>query len=273
MVDVVKVISDAYELYRENWRSVITAFGVLFLISLVFGLVNFFAQLPGNFICDGAKNIWLLLIFCISPAILQSFLGIVNGLLSVIITMAVIKPMDEMALGKTISNWTGHFSKQFVNAILVILLRTAVFLISFAPLIFVVILNISALAALQGSKNFGILLGGGLLTILLTLVLGIVVSTILNFLLMFLEVEIVLGEGNIFKAAMKSASVVKNNLVDVILWGVVWFLIQIAVVVVTILVACTLCLLPVAYLITPLIVEPIGLLSKVILWRRLKRLG
>lgn len=273
MVDFLKVISGAYELYKANWRSVITAFAVIFLIEVVFGFTNFFAQLPGNFICNGANNTWLILIFCISPIILQFILGVINGLLIVLITMAVIRPMDEMALGQSVSSWIEHFPKQLVNAIMVIILRSIVILISFTPLIIVVILNLSTLVALRGRQDLGILFAGGLLVVVLMLVLGIIVFTILNFLLMFLDIEMVLGGGSVIEAAMKSANIVKNNLVDIVIYSLLWMLIGIGVSIVTLLIACTICLLPLAWLIPPFIVEPIGILSRVMLWREFRKSG
>ncbi|MCX6776046.1 MAG: hypothetical protein NT130_04335 [Candidatus Micrarchaeota archaeon] len=274
MVDVFRIITEAYELYKQNWRSVVTAFGILFVITFVFGLINFFTQLPGNFICDEGSpfethNAILILIFCISPIILQMILGIVEGLLNVLIVMAVIAPMDEMAKGKQISSWTDHFMKQIVNAVLVILARLVVTLVSFAPLIAVILLNLSALIALRQSQNFGLLLGGGFIIVLLACAISIAVFFILNFLLMFLEIEMVLGGGSVLEAAVRSAKLVYANLGDAIVYSLLWFVIGIVIAIATFILACTICLLPVAWLIPPLMIMPVQILSGIILWRRL----
>jgi hypothetical protein len=273
MVDTIKIIKDAYDIYKENWRSVITAFVVIFLIGLVFGVINFFASLPEQFICNGKENILIVLIFCISPQILQYILGLINGLISLVITMAVIKPLDEITSGKTISSWASNFSKQLVNAVLVILLRTILLIVSFGPVVAILVLNISILIALRNSSNVGVLFGGGLVVFFIVLAVCLLVFTILSFLLMFLEIEIVLGGSGIMEAGVKSAKLVTSNLGVVVVYALIWFLINIVVGLLTVLLICTICLLPLAYLIHPLLVTPIELLSKIILWRRLKGSG
>lgn len=273
MVNVLGVIEEAYEHYKLNWRSVITAFAVILVIGLVFGLANFFLSLPGQFACGGTKNILILLIFCISPQILQYTLNFVNGLIDLMITMAVIKPLDEMAGRKTISSWTSNFSKQFVNAILVIVFRALLLVVSFAPVVVMLVLNISILYALRNNSNIGALFGGGLLVFFIVLGVCFLIFSILSLLLMFLEIEVVLGVSGILQAGVKSAKLVTSNIADVIVYAIIWFLIGIGVGVFTLLMMCTICLLPIAYLIPPLIVAPIELLSKIILWRRLKGSG
>jgi hypothetical protein len=271
MVDVIKIIEDSYELYKEKWGSVITAFVVVFLIALAFGVINFIISLPGKLGVCNFNNTLIILIFCISPYILQYVLGFVNGLIDLMVTMAVIGPMDEMAGGKAISDWTGKFKKQLVNSILVILLRTVMTIICFVPIAIVLILNISVLAALANNKNIGILFGGGLIIFVMILAVCALVFAILNFLLTFLEVEIVLGGNGVLQAGIKSAKLVTSNLWDVLAYALIWFVIGIVVGVVTVIMTCTVCLLPLAYVISPFIVAPIGLLSKVILWRKLTK--
>lgn len=273
MVDIIRIIEDSYELYKEKWRSVITAFAVIFLIALVFGIIDFIISLPGQLgVCE-VNNALIVLVFCISPYILQYTLGFVNGLIDVMVTMAVIGPIDEMAGGKAISSWTNNFPKQLVNSILVILLRTILAVICFVPILITVILNISALVALSNNKNIGILFGGGLIVFLMVLVVCFLVFSILNFLLTFLEIEVVLGRSGVLQAGIKSAKLVISNFWDVLAYAIVWVVIGIVVGIITVLVMCTVCLLPLAYVITPLIVAPIELLSKVILWRKLTKSG
>jgi hypothetical protein len=75
------------------------------------------------------------------------------------------------------------------------------------------------------------------------------------------------------QAGVKSAKLVANNLVDVVVFSLVWFVISIAVGILTVVMVCTVCLMPVAYLIAPMIVMPIELLSKITLWRMLNKSG
>jgi len=275
MVDVLNVINTAYELYKEKWRSVVTAFAVVFVITFIFGVINFVAQLPGNFICDEnspfqTQNTLLILVFCVSPAILQRTTEVLTSLISLLITMAVLKPMDEIAAGKPVSSWTVHFPKQILNAILVILFRAIVLAVCFIPFMLTLIPVIPVLIA--SKNNFAFLAGGGAV-LLLTLLLGFLLSLVLNFLLSFLEIEIVIGENGILDAVSKSARLVINNFLDVLLFSLLWVFIGLGVGIVTFFIACTICLLPIAWLIPAFIVQPIKLLSKVILWRRLKSLG
>jgi len=274
MVDVFRVITEAYELYRENWKSIISAFAVLFVLSIIISGIDLVARILGNTICEAVDNAILIILFCIAPPLMQILFQIIDSLLSVVITMAVITPMGEIAAGKPISRWESHFTKQIVNAVLVILLRLLVLLVSFSPLIIVVILNISTLVALKDRQDItGLLLGGGFITIVLTLLLGVAVSMILNYLLLFLEMEVVLGGSSIIDAAMKSARLVLSNLADTLVYSAIWFAIGFGVGIVTFILACTICLIPLAIAVGALAVEPINLLSRVILWRTFKNLG
>ncbi|MEM3555684.1 MAG: hypothetical protein QXF56_03135 [Candidatus Micrarchaeia archaeon] len=274
MVDILSIINNAYLLYKENWRSVITAFAVIFLITFVFGIINFVVQLPGSFICDEgspfAENAVLVLLFCVSPAILQIITSVFETLITIIIHMAVLKPFDEMAAGKPISSWTFGFINQAGNALLVIIFRVIVFGVSYTPFVITLIPFIPALIASKGSIE--VLLGGGA-ALLITFLLGVFLSIVLNLLLCFLEIEVAVGGNGILDAAAKSAGLVTSNFFDVILFAALWFFIGIGIGLITTIMACTVCLLPLAWLIPSFIVGPVELLSKVILWRRLKNLG
>jgi len=269
MADVLGVIEEAYEKYKAGWRSVIWAFAVIAIIAIIFGLVDFLLRLPGEFLCDKAQNTLVILLFCISPVILQYVLNFINGLISLMITMSVIRPLNDVANGRAVSNWVTNFPKQFVNALLVILLRFVIAIVCFAPVVILAVLNISLLVAAIQSKNMGALFAGSLIVLIIVAVVCIVIFAIISFLLSFLEIEMVLGGAGIVAAATRSARLVRGNPADMIVYSILWFVIGFGVGLLTILIACTICLLPVAWLIPPLIVAPIQWLSAVILWRRL----
>lgn len=273
MVDVLNIINTAYLLYKENWRSVITAFAFIFAIAFIFGIINFVVQLPGSLICDEntpfAKNVFFVLLFCVSPAVFQIITGAIEGLITIVVHMAVLKPLDEMAVGKPISSWTFGFINNVSNAILVIILRTVLLGVCFAPFVLALI---PAIPSLVASKNESAFMAGGA-ALLLTLLLGIVLSLIFNFFLTFLEIEIAVGGSGILDAVSNSTRLVLSNFLDVLIFDALWFLIGIGTGIVTFIIACTICLLPLAWLVPPFIVQPIQLLSTVILWRRLKGSG
>ena len=273
MVDAIGVIQDSYELYKENWRKVITAFVVLFLLGLVFSIVDFLARLSEDTVCKVTNNPTLVLLFCLSPVVLQLVLGVIGGLFSNLITIAVIRPMDEIIGKKTVSNWTKHFSPQLFNAIKVMVVRALISLIVFAPFILALLGSIPALIALKNNVNPTLLLGGGLLLIVILLIFTAIVWSVVMFLLTFLEVEIVLGGGGVFGAMSRSANLVKENPVDVFVFSVLWFFIRSAVGILNIMLLCTVCLIPLMFVTLPFIVEPIELMSKVELWRKLTKSG
>ncbi|NYZ76501.1 hypothetical protein H0N98_04590 [Candidatus Micrarchaeota archaeon] len=271
MVDAIGVIQDSYELYKENWRKVITAFIVLFLFALILGVVNILSRFVVDTICQAANNAVLVLLFCISPLILQVVLGLLGGLLNNVITIAVIKPMDEIIGKKTVSDWTKHFFPQLFNVIKVMVVRGLVSLIIFTPLVLVALGSIPALIALKGNINPALLLGGGILLILIVGVISVIVWSIVMFLLTFLEVEIVLGGRGIFGAMSRSIRLVMSNLWDVFVFSILWFLIRMGVGVLNLMLMCTICLIPLTFVTIPFIVEPVELMSKVVLWRKLNK--
>jgi len=288
VVEVLDVIREAYWAYRASWRSVITAFLVILLIGIVFGIANFFIGLPRQFLCD-SNNLIILLLFCIAPQLLQYILNFINGLINLMVTMAVIKPLDEMASGNKISEWAGHFSKQLVNSILVMVFRAVVTIVCFAPAIIVLITNMSvlfALGSLSKSNNsnlalFGDLVGGvlvafgGLAVLIIVLIAGFIVLAILNFLLMFLEVEMILGKNGILQAGVKSTKLVAGNFWDALIFSIVWYSIIGGLSMLTLLLMCTcaFCLMPLVSIIGSLILSPVELSSKIVLWRKLTKSG
>jgi|GEM_PF-1850288 len=272
MVDVLRVIGEAYEQYKKNWRKVISAFIILFLISIAFGIIDFVVKLPGQFTCENQRNTFIVILFCISPQILSITFGIIESLIGVVVILAVLKPFDEISRGaKVVSDWKSHFSPQLKNAIKIVIFKFLVFALLLVPLIIYIIFNIALFAAFASSKqDYRLFLTGSGLLLIFIFVATVILELIANFLLNFLEIEMVLGGKGLIEAAKKSANLVLGNLLNMIIYALIWFLISIGIGIVKLVLCCTVVLLPVIFIIDPFFITPIRLLSLVILWKEFK---
>ena len=274
MVEILQVIEDAFHLYKKKWKTVITAFLVLLAIGILFGLISSGLNLSANALCKAkpAQQGVVDFLLCVTPQALNVGLGIIEGLIAIVITLAVIKPLKEIADKRPVSDWTANFTPQLANAVKVILFRFAVMLLVIAPVVAVALLNLPIILTAKTTGDLtGLLLFGNLFLLLIVMAVMILISAIINFFLMFLEIEIVLSNAGLINAVKKSASIVRNNLGNSLLFVIAWFVLNFVLDIGVIFVACTCCLLPLAILIPPLIIVPIELLSKVILWKRMKK--
>lgn len=273
MVDIAGVIGDAFALYKERWREVVMPFLVLFVIAIIFGLVNFGLSMASQVTCENTTNPYILLALCYAPQILQFVLGVIEGFVGLVIIMAALMPLWELVSGAAISDWKEHFSRQIFNAIKVILLRTLLTLIVVLPLIVFIVLNIAVIvAAVQGGGGLqGLLTLGSIALLIGVIAAAAVVMMIINFLLTFLEIEMVVGGKGVFEAMGASYGRVMSNFVACFLFNLVWWLLGIAIGILTqVLVCCTLCIAyPLAIIISPLIVAPVMWISKIMLWKEL----
>lgn len=271
MVDIAGVISEAFALYKEKWKEVIVPFVVLFVISIIFAVLDSGLSVVSDALCDAAGNPYLLLVLCYAPEIMRYALGLIEGLVSLVVIMAVLRPLWELVEGVKVSEWTVHLGNQFVNAVKVILLRFALTVVAFLPLGVFIVLNIAAIvAAVKLAQGLaGILLLGGLAVMLALGLLTVILLIIINFLLTFLEIEMVVGGKGLLSALQASYGMVASNLVGVFLFNLVWWLIGIALGLITLALCCTLCLAPLALAIRPFIVTPVEWTSRLTLWREL----
>ncbi len=273
MVDIAQVISDAFELYKERWRDVVVPFLVLFVIAIVFGLVSFGLSLTSKTVCKNAVNPYILIALCYVPQIMQYAFGIVEGLVQFIVILAVLIPLWELISGAKVSDWSVHLGEQLLNAIKVIVLRTALMLLVILPLIVFVILNLTLIVAAMNSGGglSGLVTFGGFAVLVGVIVAAVVLMIVINFLLTFLEIEMVVGGKGLLGAIGASYGRVMANVVPCFLFNLVWWLLQIAIgLLTTVLICCTLCLAyPVAIIVSPLIVAPVMWISKLMLWKEL----
>ncbi|MEM4389785.1 MAG: hypothetical protein QXG98_03920 [Candidatus Micrarchaeia archaeon] len=274
MPDVLRVIIDAFELWKNNWRKFITAYLVLFAIGLVFGAINFIIDLSQDALCSSEEPA-MLLALCVFPQLISYALNVIEGFVSIIVMLAVIRPFYELSERKPPSDWADHFVPQLPNAIKVALLRFAIFLAAFIPLGIVVVLNLSALLALvasriEGSAFLSVLPTAAPLSIVAATLFGILLHFIANFLLTFLEVEVVLSKVGVIQAAAASVTLVKQNLLDVFIFGLIWLGVNFGISVLSFMLCCTVVLIPLIFLIQPFILAPTYTLSTILLWKQLK---
>jgi hypothetical protein len=262
-VQILDVIQGAVELYRARWRDIIIPFLAIFAIGIILGGTAF-----------------LLSFFHGILAILGGLIGVAGGWISVFIIVATLVPISEFLEGKSPSNFVDYIPRQALNSVLIIILRAAATLASFIPLALAIALNVAATVALLGaimspgaSRWAGIAaVGGFAIVFFLGALMSVILALLVNFFLTFLEVEVVLGNKGFVESIQSSFSLVRNNLLDVFLFDLVWWLIGIAVHTISVLLCCTIILIPVYFILTPLIVTPIEWISKVALWKELSGL-
>ncbi|MEM3030665.1 MAG: hypothetical protein QXH27_02915 [Candidatus Micrarchaeia archaeon] len=274
MPDVLRAIIDAFELWKNNWQKFITAYIILFVIGLVFGVIDFLIGFFQNALCS-SEDPAAFLALCVFPQLIPYVFGALKGFLSLIIALAVIRPFYELSERKPVSDWAGHFLPQLSNAIKILILRFAVSLAAFTPIGVVLALNLSALLALAASGAKGpaflsVLPTVALVSFIASALFGIVFLFIANFLLTFLEIEVVLSRPDVIRAAGASLALVKQNLLDVFIFGLVWAGVGFGVGVLSLFLCATIVLIPVIFLIQSFVLAPVYTLSSILLWKQLR---
>ena len=255
----INAIADAIVLYAREWKQIIVPFGVIFLISLLFGILNLGLSFIFNIVWMGYA------------------ISFIERLIDLIIIMAALNPLMELVEKNRItSDWICYLGSKLVDIIKVMLFRFVITILIVLPVIIIVLLNAAAvLAAVQSIKTIGI---SGLFVTLETVfgIIGIavlimiVIAVVVNVLLIFLEMEVIVAGKGLISAAKSSFALVKSNPLGVLLFILLWGIIEILVVLpIHILFICTVCLIPVAFAITPLVITPIMWISKLILWKEL----
>jgi len=269
MVDVAKIIGNAIDAYRADWRKVIAPFLVLFIISLIFGVLVFLLRLPGPF-CRSleSQSVYAALLLCYFPEVAQAVLGLAEELVSYLVIFAALIPLWELSKGKRVTDWSAHIGEQLPNALKVILFRVGLNVFIALPLAFFIALNMGVIvAAVQSGSGLAGILALGSIGMLIAVVLFVaVLMVVVNFLLTFLEVGMAVGGLGLFASINASIRAVMANLVDVFLFNLVWWLIRMAVAAVGLIMCCTVVLIPLMIILNPLIVRPVEWTSKIMLW-------
>ncbi|MDD5317906.1 MAG: hypothetical protein PHF51_04225 [Candidatus ainarchaeum sp.] len=273
---VIDIIQGAYELYAEKWREAVSPFIALFAVAILFGAISFIASVSGNAVCSATRDSAAAAL-CAIPRVFEFGVSALEKFVSLFVIMAALAPLYGLVRGKKMGNWFAELGPQFVNTLKVILLRAALTVAAFLPFLAVVLLNIAALAALlaafRGGNAAPFALGGFTIVLIAAALLTGILVALVQFFLTFLEIEVVLGKKGVMDALAASVSLVRENLLDVFLFNVVWWLIGIAVGMVTLLLCCTIILIPLTIVIVPLIVTPIEWLSRIMLWQALSGAG
>lgn len=278
MVDVVKLITDSFELYKKNWKKFITGFGALVLIAVLIAVLQIGVSIAGSAACGRVADPNMDFIACISSDVVKYTTSTLEGIVNVVVIVALLIPLYEMVAKKQISNWTGHIVPQLGNSVKLMIfgiVKELIIIAPFAAFLIAVILPMVIAAGTGAGKQTGVaavlpLLSIGMLVLLIpALIFYIVINFAVNLFLTFLSMEMVVGEKGLFESIKSSFGIVKANFVEVFVFKVVWWLIGIPVAIITMLLACTVCLLPVALLVRPLLVEPVQIISTVDLWKQL----
>lgn len=253
-----------------------TAFGVLLAIGILFSLfsvaISFSEAAIDAVICDKATNPFIQLA-CLFPDAVDYALGFAEYLISIMIVLAVMKPLHEISKGEKVSNWTSHVQLQLPNSIKIMIFRTLLDIAVLAPLLIFIALNITfflTFAKQVSTNGITAIVIADIIAFAAIIIATIIVAIITTFMLVFLEVEIALTGKGLQNAAKNSFNLVKNNFVAVLAFLLLWFAVSIVVAVVTLIMACTCCLLPAAIALEALIVQPVYLLSTIMLWNELK---
>jgi len=278
MADPIRIIADAFDLYKENWRKFATAYLVIFLIDIFFGGIKFALNIVIVLACP-SDNTVLQLILCDFPQLTQyvftATITFIDFFINLLVALAVITPFYELSERKPVSDWAGHFFPQLPNAFLVIILRYIITLAAFIPFGIVIALNLSAIIAIAGSdggiSNLSSALPMfGLIAIVASALFSVLLMWAFNFFLTFLEIEVVLSKYSVLEAAGASISIVRKNLLDVFIFDLVWVGVNFGVGLLSVLLCCTIVLIPVVYLIRPFLIAPVQTLSSILLWKQLK---
>lgn len=269
MASVLNLISEAFALYRESWKKVVVPFVVLLAIAVIFGLVSFGISLVSQVVCPNTDNLYLLLALCYAPQIFQNLLGMVEQLVGLVVVMAVLAPLWGLVSGKKMGDWKGNLGSQFLNAIKVVIVRFVLTMVALAPLIVFIAINIVAIVAIvQSGSGFGGLAAvGGIAIILVVLLVTVILMMIVSFLLTFFEIEVAVGGKGVFDAIGASYGLVTANLAEAFIFNLAWWLLGIAIAIFTVFLACTICLAPVAMVLSPLVIVPVMWISRLMLWR------
>lgn len=274
MANVIGTITGAFDAYSENWRKVVVPFAVLVAIGFVFWLVTLGISLVSEGVCKVADDPYVLIAFCYFPQVIEWISGIVQELVGLIVIMAVLVPLWEIANRKPMSSWTEHAGRQLFNALKVIVVRLGLSLVIFSPLIIFIALNIAGIIAVVESVPADAdqvivitALVGSLGMVVAAIILSIVLGMFLNFFLTFFEIEVAVGGKGIVEAVQSSANMVLANFLDTLVFNILWWAIGMSVSILVLFLFCTVCLIPVAFLFSPLVVVPIMWLSKLLLWK------
>ena len=295
MKDVTDVIVSAFNLYKENYRKIITAFIAIIAISVLISLLYFPLRFSlslnemacdvsgaqgheGNIVSSAASN--MLCETLKFTSLIEHGLDWITALLVLIVILSVMKPLEEIVSSKKqVSEWTSHISFQLSNSIKLFVFDTLIGLVTFVPTILLLLIVVPDAVSLffsitsgQGSEELIGPISKLVLKSFAVLIIGVLTGALLGILcavlFTFVHVELALENKGIISAARSSVELFRNNMGQVILFHIIWLLIGIVAAVMTFLTCCMAFF--VAPIVSYLMILPVRLLSEIILWKELK---
>ncbi|MBN2013967.1 MAG: hypothetical protein JW778_02195 [Candidatus Altiarchaeota archaeon] len=285
MDDVTDAIKSGYNLYKENYNRVLSAFIALFvfifLVSILSMGLNFAFNLverPCEFTPSGADFLSSLVSLMVCEYTKPSFfvrtaLGWLSSIVVILITLSVIKPLEETASKKNVSEWTSHLGTQFSNAVKLFFFELFVGIITILPILLFFLLWVPGTASVLSSASeeqlrvFMDNIMQGLLVFVVGVFIVVLIETVLVLLFTFVRIELVLSNRGLMDAVRNSVEIVKNNAGKVFVFHLIWLLISL---VLAVLAFFTCCL---AFIVGPaisyLLILPVRLFSEILLWRSL----
>lgn len=269
MADVIEVISSAYKSYSANYQKVLSAFAVIAALSLVASFVSSMSELSDSFNEDwcAEKNVGQLPLteYCGTSEFASLMLGLVDivvglvvGLITMILVLALYKPLEEILSGGQVSRGEQHLSSQLGNMIRVYVLLFCQFL----AFVFLIMLGASTFyfSGMNWIVAAFVVIVGIILIILMEIAFALAFT--------FVNVELVLAKRGLVDAAKSSYALVKANLANVFLFHLVWMIIGIVVGIATLITCCF--AIFVDPIVSCMILLPVRMLSEIILWKQLK---
>ncbi|MEA3254430.1 MAG: hypothetical protein U9Q22_01180 [Candidatus Altiarchaeota archaeon] len=293
MTAVFDTINKAFNLYQKDYGKVITAFIALLAITVIVAVLSFILSLSlsvtetacesstldtGNIASGVVSNI--LCKYMQPSSLIETGLSWVIGIVVILIILAVIKPLEELILAKErITEWTSRLSTQISNAVKLFIFDTLVGLVTFIPILILLILLIPDFTNLLSTAISGQdpgRLGGELNSFLLKslgvlsigLIVGVLIELILVLSFTFVRIELALTNQGLISAVNNSLELFRNNKGQVLMFHLAWFLISIVVGVLTLITCCM--AIFVGPILSYLLVLPVRLLSEIIFWKELK---
>ena len=280
MVDIAGVFQDSFSLYSKHYDKVLTAFLVLLLLAIFFAVTKMLLQFPQQIFCsDPGLHPAISFVLCTAPILLEWGLDMVSEVVFIFISFSLLVPFAEMGAGKKISGWTTHLSSQLLNAVQMIAYKIVLSLVIATPVILLVFLDFGVLTALQPQIQQAAgdpltvfsLIASQLLIFLIVGLFVLLAYLVIDFFTMFTAMELVINKKNILQALASSVSLVLANPLPCVLFWVVWFLIYFAAFILSIPLACCICLGQLVILIVSwFILAPVHILSNVLLWQRIR---
>lgn len=285
MDDVIDIIKAAYKLYTKNYNRVLSAFIALFILSFLVAIVstaiNFtlalvepqcqfpvggdmFSSVVSQMVCDYTKP----------SSLIKMSLSWLSSIVVILVVLSVIKPMEEIALKKGVSEWTSHLGSQLTNAVKLFFFEFFVGLVTLLPILVVALVwvpgALSIASSASGEQLRGLvndLIAQGILVFGVGFFFAFLLSTAFVLLFTFVRIELVLSNRGFMDAVRNSIDIFNRNRSKVFLFHFIWLLISFVLGILALLTCCL------AFIVGPAIslflVLPIRLFSEVLFWRHL----